>query len=117
MMPAVADDSPLVANPARVIRVLLGSAGSIALAVPGLRALLQARALSEAVNGARPEFLELGFRSGGIALLAAAQWIILTVIIRALYPVRRSDRMIASVLIAVFTVGAFGAVVFGLTGR
>jgi hypothetical protein len=110
-------DSRQLPTPARVIRVLLGSAGSIALAIAGLRYLLQARHLAEAAGVNRPEFLELGLRSCGISLLAAAQVVVVLAVLRAHYPVRRGDRVFGFAMVAVLIVGAVGAILFGLSSR
>ena len=116
-------DSRIVANPLLLARVLLGSAVTVAVGVAGFKVLLEARSLAEAANASRPEFFELGLRSAGIALLAAAQMIGMLTVIRGCYPPRAGeqsftgDRLFTVACGSVFAIAALGAIISILTGR
>jgi hypothetical protein len=108
--------TPLPMNPARVARVLLGAAASVALLVLGFRWMLDARELVHATGAGRPEFLELAFRFGGVALLAAGQAIGVMVVLAALYRQRRGEWFVAAGLVTIFLAAALAAAVFALCG-
>jgi hypothetical protein len=123
VVPTSTIDSRAAANPLLLVRVLLGSAVSVAVGVAGFKVLLEARALAEAANASRPEFFELGLRSAGIALLAAAQVIAVLAVIRGCFPPRVADRMFTVDRLftvacgLVFAIAALGAIISILTGR
>lgn len=108
--------SPPAANPARLLRVLLGSAAGVFLIVIGLRWTLAARTIAQSSAAARPEFLELAVRFGGIALLSAGQAVAVFVVLPTLYRRHRGDWLVGAALTTIFVAAALAAAVFALTG-
>jgi hypothetical protein len=103
-------------NPARVARVLLGAAVSVVLLMLGLRWLLTAREMVHSAGASRPEFLELGYRFGGLSLLAAGQAAAVMLVLPALYRQRRLEWFLAAGLTTIFLAAALAAAVFALSG-
>ena len=101
---------------ARAARVAIGAAAAAGVIVCGLWLTFAARRLAEPSGVARPDLLEVGLRCGGLAVIAAAQVVVRSAVVGAIYPLRRADRMFEWAAWAVMLVAAVGAVAFGLSG-
>lgn len=102
---------------ARAVRVAFWAPASVALVVGGLWLVLNGREVAGRVPSARPEFLELGARSAGVALVAAAQVAAGLGVVRAVHRPRPADAVFGLAAAAVLLVAAVGAVICWLTGR
>ena|SRR5688572_9922464 len=99
----------------RRITQLLGALASIALVVAALWSW--GRALEIAENAHRPHVAVWAVRSGALAAVAAAQVLVITCAVGALYQRRAIDEMLRLLAGLVATIALVSAVALALAGR
>ena len=102
----------------RTILMLPAAVVSVAAVVGGICAWMGAQDIAiDFFNAARPEVALWAVRSGAIALIALAQMILLTGIIRRIYHHDTFDAVFGLTCAAVFALATVSAIACGVAGR